>query len=104
MKAADDTTHPNSFLALVAGLARGELDRLEAELCALLEWRLMPAPEDVADARRALSDDPLALGSFWAAWLQPPRPPPSDRTLLEVTGSERHSLDGWGPRLSVCVS
>ena len=65
-KATEDTHHPNSFMALVAGIRMVELNKLENELCRRLEWRLMPDLEEIESWRRALRDDPLGYGSFWS--------------------------------------
>ena len=72
-KAADDVNHHNSFIALVAGLERRELNALETQLCARLQWRLKPEPDELEALTAALDDDPLALGSGWGAWLRPAR-------------------------------
>jgi len=70
-KASDDIHHANSFIALVAGVTSHEVSRLELEMCQLLDWRLAPNAEEVEAFRRALRDDPVALGSFWTGCFIP---------------------------------
>jgi hypothetical protein len=65
-KATDDIFHANVFMAQCGGIASGELNKLEVELCERLRWRLLPHVEEMAQLREAITN-PQA--GFWNCWL-----------------------------------
>jgi len=64
-KATDDVFHANVFMAQCGGITVGELNKLEAELCMRLHWRLLPKLSDIHELMDAL---PKPQSAFWTPW------------------------------------
>jgi len=70
-KATDDFFHPNAFLAKCGGISRPELNSLELEVCRLLDWKLLPEPEQLHRLLGALDDE---FAPYWEPWRNEPAP------------------------------
>lgn len=61
-----DIFHTNLFIAQCGGINVIELNRLEAELCDLLCWRLIPTAHELHSLSTSLEN---VTSSYWDSWL-----------------------------------